>query len=117
MPLCLEPNQRFPIVLDSDADKPLDTRPTFFVVSLSMREQIKLSAGMDAALNHDTTEAIFDATCKLLENYIVGWSNMGPHDYSEATVTDFLTHSEARELLRKILGNSHVSLEEKKSCE
>ena len=117
MPLCLEPNQRFPIVLDSDKDKPLATRPTFFVVSLSMREQMKLSAGMDAALSHDSTEAIFDATCKLLDDYLVGWSNMGPHDYSEASVTDFLTHSEARELLRKILGNSHVSLEEKKSCE
>ncbi len=117
MPLCLEPNQRFPIVLDSDKDKPLATRPTFFVVSLSMREQLKLSAGMDAALSHDTTEEIFDATCKLLDDYLVGWSSMGPHDYSEATVKDFLTHGEARELLRKILGNSHVSLEEKKSCE
>ncbi len=117
MPLCLEPNQRFPIVLDIDADKPVESRPTFFVVSLSMREQMKLSAGMDAALSHDSTEAIFDATCKLLDNYLVGWENMGPHDYSGANAADFLTHAEARELLRKILGNSHVSLEEKKSCE
>lgn len=117
MPLCLEPNQRFPIVLDIDADKPLDTRPTFFAVSLSMREQTKLSAGMDAALSHSSTEAIFDATCELLNSYLVGWSNMGPHAFGTADVRDFLTHTEARELLRKILGNSHVSLEEKKSCE
>lgn len=115
MPLCLEPNQRFPIVLDIDADKPVDTRPTFFVVSLSMREQTKLSAGMDAALSHDKTEQIFDATCELLDDYIVGWSNMGTHTYPDACVKDFLTHGEARELLRKILGNSHVSPEEKKS--
>ena len=72
MPICLEPNQRFPIVLDSDKDKPIATRPTFFVVSLSMREQLKLSAGMDAALSHESTEAIFDATCKLLDDYLVG---------------------------------------------
>jgi hypothetical protein len=117
MPLCLEPNQRFPIVLDIDADKPIDTRPTFFVVSLSMREQMKLSAGMDAALSHDKTEAIFDATCKLLDDYLVGWTNMGPHDFAEACVKDFLTHGEARELLRKILSNSHVSFEDKKSSE
>jgi len=117
MPLCLEPNQRFPIVLDIDADKPLDTRPTFFVVGLSMREQAKLSAGRDAALSHETTAEIFAATCDLLDDYLAGWANMGPHKYHEACVQDFLTHGEACELLRKILSNSHVSFEEKKSSE
>ncbi len=117
MPLCLEPNQRFPIVLDSDLDKPLATRPTFFVVSLSMREQMKLSAGMDAALTHETNAEIFDATCDALNEYLVGWSNMGQHAFGSSDVRDFLLHSEACELLRKTLSNSHVSLEEKKSCE
>ena len=117
MPLCLEPNQRFPIVLDSDLDKPLATRPTFFVVSLSMREQMKLSTDRDAALKLPNSDEIFEATCELLNRYLVGWSNMGPHDYGTADVRDFLTHGEACELLRRALSNSHVSLEEKKSSE
>ena len=115
MPLSLEPNQRFPVVLDSDLDKPAGERPTFYVVSLSMREQTKLSAGMDAAMSHSKTEDIFDATCTLLDEYLVGWSNMGKHTYPESCVKDFLTHGEGRELLRKILGNSNVQPEEKKS--
>lgn len=114
MPVCLEPNQRFPIVLDTDKDKPADTRPTFYVVSLSMREQGRLSDGMDAALAHQTTAEIFTATCELLNKYLVGWSNMGPHTYP-CDVQEFLTHSEARELLHKILSNSHMKPEEKKS--
>lgn len=115
MPVCLEPNQRFPIVLDSDKDKPADIRPTFFVISLSMREQQKLATDKDAALALETTEAIFAATCELLGRYLVGWSNMGKYTYPDACVQDFLTHGEACELLRKTLSNSHVSIDEKKS--
>lgn len=115
MPIFLEPDQKFSIVLDSDKDKPAETRPTFYVRSLSMREQVKLSAGLDAALEQTTTEGIFTATCELLSQYLVGWSNMGSFAYGSADVQDFLAHHEARELLRKILANSHVQTEEKKS--
>lgn len=116
MPVCLEPNQKFPVALDADKDKSPDIRPTFYVVSLSMRDQRQLSDGMDAALAYTTTGEIFTATCKLLNKYLVGWSNMGPHAYP-CDVEEFLTHGEARELLHKILSNSHLQPEEKKSSE
>jgi len=114
MPASLEPYQRFPIVLDIDAQKPTAEQPTFFAMSLSMRDQKKLSDELDASLAHDTTEAIFNATCELLSKYIVGWKNMGPYVHP-CDMQEFLSHNEARELLRKILHGSYVSVEEKKS--
>jgi len=116
MPVSLEPNQRFPIVLDSDMAKPVAERPTFFVVSLSMREQKTLSTAMDEAIDYTKTATeIFDATCELLKKYLVGWSNMGPHVYPEGDLQEFLCHREARELLTKLMASSYVSFEEKKS--
>ena len=114
MPIFLEPDQRFPIVLDSDKDKPIESRPTFFVKSLSMRGQLRLSTAMDEALSHSTANEIFEATCKLISEHVVGWKNMGDFEYG-CDVAEFLAHSEARELLSKVLSNQHVSPEEKKS--
>lgn len=114
MPVFLEPNQKFPIVLDIDRDKPADVRPTFYARSLSMREQLSLSAEMDASLQHEETEAIFAATCELLGRYLVGWTNMGEFEFG-CDVREFLSHGEARELLRKVMTNQHLSSDEKKS--
>lgn len=114
MPIFLEPDQRFPIVLGSDKDKPIETRPMFFVKSLSMRGQLKLSTEMDLALSHSTTSEIFEATCNLINDNVVGWKNMGAFEYG-CDVAEFLAHSEARELLSKVLSNQHVPPEEKKS--
>lgn len=114
MPRFLEPNQKFPIVLDSDKDKPIESRPTFFAKSLSMREQTKLGTQLDEAFGHATTDAIFGATCELLKEYLVGWKNMGSFEFG-CDVQEFLGHDEARELLRKVLANQHVTIEEKKS--
>lgn len=114
MPVCLEPDRSFPVVLDSDMDKPTETRPTFSVRGLSMREQQKLGDALNASMELTTTESIFNATCELLGKYVIGWANMGPHVYP-CDMQEFLNHQEARELLRKILHGSYVHPEEKKS--
>ena len=114
MPISLEPNLKFPVVLDSDADKPADIRPTFYSRSLTMREQQKLSEEMDESLRDKTTEKIFQATCDLLKKYLAGWANMGPFAFEDCDVQALLSHNEARELLRKILANQFVQADEKK---
>ena len=116
MPLSLEPNQRFPVVLDSDLDKPSGDRPTFLVVSLSMRAQTALSGDMDAALDYRKDVAVITAeVCELVKRYLVGWENMGPHKFGETDLQDLLTNREACELLRKIMNSSYVQPDEKKS--
>ncbi len=115
MPLFLEPDQRFPIVLDSDLDKPIDSRPTFYARSLSMRAQNELSSAIDGIFEHaKSTTDICDRTVEVLDGKLVGWSNMGDFAYG-CDVREFLSQQEALQLLRKIMGNQHVQLAEKKS--
>jgi hypothetical protein len=116
MPIALDPEQRFPIVLDCDADKPAETRPTFYVKALSMREQMRMSSSLDAIFEDaKTTEVICQRTVDVFGQYVVGWSNMGPHEFGSADIRDFLTQQEAMEILRKIMANRHLTIEEKKS--
>lgn len=116
MPVCLEPNQSFPVVLECDKDKPKETQPTFMVVALSMREQRKLLAMLDR-LNEDYYKSHEDAFSDAVEHLgkvVIGWRNISV-PFSQEAFEDVLNYTEARELLRKVANNQHVQLEEKKS--
>lgn len=113
MPIFLEPDQRFPIVLDSDLIKPIESRPTFFAKSLSMRGQLKLCKEFDASGDLGPDEMMAE-TCRLLNEYLVGWKNMGSYEFG-SDVMDFLGSQEAREILRKVIANQHIPPDEKKS--
>lgn len=119
MPLFLEPDQQFPIVLDSDADKPKDVRPTFFAKSQSMRGQQRIGEVLDMwTTTPDLTLAdLFNATIDVLRGVIVGWKNMGGIAFDHESLRDLLTYNEARELLRKVMYNQHITADEKKSSE
>jgi hypothetical protein len=115
MPLSLEPDIQIPIVLATDMSKPAESRPTFFVRALSMRDQLKLGEEIDSVYDGlKTLDAIYTATCDLLSKYMTGWKNMGQYVYP-CDMQTFLHHSEAKELLDKLMLMQHVSLEEKKS--
>ena len=62
-------------------------------------------------------KSLFDATIEVLSGVIVGWQNMNGMEYSPEALRDVLTYNEARELLRKVMYNQHVTPEEKKSTE
>ena len=79
MPLFLEPGQKYPIVLDIDADKPKATQP--------------------------------------MTGVVISWSNMGGGEFSAEALHDVLSYQEARELLRKVMYNQHITADEKKSIE
>lgn len=119
MPLALEPGQQYPIVLDVDKDKPEASRPTFFAKSQSMRGQQAIGTVLDLWTENDdlTIEALFEATCKVLSGVIVGWKHMNGIEFSKEAIPDVLAYSEARELLRKVMYNQHITQDEKKSTE
>ena len=119
MPLFLEPGQKYPIVLDIDADKPKESQPTFFAKSQSMRGQQKIGEVLDLWSNSpDITLAdLFDATIDVLDGVVIGWRNMGDIEFSADKLRDVLNYSEARELLRKVMYNQHITSDEKKSLE
>lgn len=119
MPLFLEPGQKYPIVLDIDADKPKESQPTFFAKSQSMRGQQKIGEVLDLWSNSPdiTLPDLFDATIDVLDGVVIGWRNMGGIEFSADKLRDVLNYSEARELLRKVMYNQHITPDEKKSLE
>lgn len=119
MPLFLEPGQKYPIVLDVDADKPKDKQPTFFAKSQSMRGQQKIADVLDMWTDNPdlTTKQLFDATIEVLSGVVISWSNMGGIEFSNEAMRDVLAYQEARELLRKVMYNQHITADEKKSLE
>jgi hypothetical protein len=118
MPLFLEPGQKYPIVLDSDADKPKESQPTFFAKSQAMRGQQKIGEVLDRYHEPDITPGqLFDATIDVLNGVVVGWSNMGGIEFSSEAMKDVLSYIEAREILRKVMYNQHITADEKKSSE
>lgn len=117
MPIALEPNQSFSVVLDCDANKPIESRPMFFAKSQSMRGQAKLFKVLDRITEDKdaTVEDLFADAVNALAEVLTGWKNMNGIDYSKDALMDVLTYSEARELLRKVCHNSHLNTDEKKS--
>lgn len=119
MPLFLEPNQKYAIHLESDAALPEAARPIFFARSQSMRGQQRIGEVLD--LWTDATDLtlakLFAETCEVLGTVLVGWKNMGGIEYSKEKLAELLTYNEARELLRKVMYNQHVTADEKKSSE
>lgn len=115
MPIFLEPNKTFEIVLDSDASKPLESRPTFFAQSQSMRSQQELAKQIDSITeNNPTLPELFSKTVDEVMKVVTGWKNMGDWEFSKESIEQVLTYGEARELLRKVMANQHVRPEEKK---
>lgn len=117
MPLFLEPGQKYPVVLDSDADKPAAERATFFARSQAMRGQQRIGDVLDLWTSQpDITHGqLFDATIDVLADVLIGWANMGGIEFSREALREVLTYQEARELLRKVMYNQHITPEEKKS--
>ena len=106
MPLYLEPDLLFPVVLDSDKDK--IPCPTFWAQSQSMRGQAKTAAVLDAWNGQIDASELFARTIEELKRVVVKCENMPAFEW------DLLTYSEARELLRKVMFNQHLDTQEKK---
>ena len=116
MPIFLEPGQSFPVVLDCDKDKPAETRPTFYVRSQSMRGQKRILEVLDRLSTDEsvTVDDLFSDAVNVLSDVIVRWTNMNNIELSKEAMLDVLTYQEARELLRKVAYNQHVTTDEKK---
>ena len=106
MPILLEPDQRYIVVLDCDKDK--EVKPCFHVRAVSAREAFQTN---ETIRNCTKNEDVFE----LLPRFVVGWENMGGMDFAADSLQDVLTIPESWELLRAIVGNNHVGELEKKS--
>lgn len=113
MPVFLEPNQSFAIVLDRDKDKPAESRPEFFAKSQSMRGMRAIAAFLDRDKSSETFDQIIDKTIDELAKHITGWRNIA-EPFGRESLESVLAYTEALELLRKVMLNQHVGPDEKK---
>ena len=116
MPISLEPDKRFAVVLDGDASKPIESRPMFYVLSQTMRGHLRILEALDKWSEPGVTpEQLFETTMAELIRVVVGWSSMGSFVFGTDDLRDLLSYDEARQLLRKVAYNTHLDPEEKKS--
>lgn len=110
MPIFLEPNREFPVVLESDKDK--TPKPTFYARALSMRMQQEVSDVLDKWLGDVNFDDLLSATVDVLLKVFTRIKNM-PGELSKEWLMQ-LSYNEARELLRTVLLNNHLDHNAKK---
>lgn len=122
MPIALDPNQTFPIWLQSDADA--SPRPTFYFRAVTIGDRRRISETPERFKSESetiTADEIVNVSLDLFLEFCKGWKHIadsnGPLEFSRETIERVLTHQELWELLYSAVNNSHVSHDEKKSCE
>lgn len=110
MPIFLEPNREFPVVLESDKGK--SPEPTFYARALSMRMQAEVSDVLDKWLGNVNFDELLAATVDVLLKVFTRIENM-PGELSKDWLMQ-LSYNEARELLRTVLMNNHLDHNAKK---
>ena len=120
----LDPDNRFPIVLDDKCEQPQANRPTFHGRVLSCRAW---AAAYDAWLATYAPELsnvdMIDQRLALAPQLICGWQNVvdpatgAARAFDPSVLADILTIEEFNELLTKALRQNRVSEDEVKNSD
>ncbi|HUP80695.1 MAG TPA: hypothetical protein VM260_19250 [Pirellula sp.] len=88
-------------------------------MSQPIRGQRRISKVLDRLTSDEdvSSDELFDDILEELGRVLVGWKNMNGLEYSKEALEDTLTFTEARELVRLVGYNAHITTEEKKSSE
>jgi len=114
MPRALDPDAVFALVLDSDADKPPESRPAFLYRPVTGREWRRLALIGDDIEGAASGVAALDALFASLRVGLAGWRNMrdpagNEIPFDPAELDALLDPREANELLFKLLESVSVS--------
>jgi len=117
MPIGLDPNQTFKIVLETDKDK--DPQPCFVYKYLTSRQWRDLAAMEDLVDRAKSAVEIFDKSIEAISTGLVGWENMAGQDaaeipFDQEKLADLLTLGEVQELFQKVLAQGVGSEDKKK---
>ncbi|MBN1377860.1 MAG: hypothetical protein JXA04_01340 [Gammaproteobacteria bacterium] len=121
MPIALDPDSTFKIILRSDEDKPEDSKPAFIFKYPTGRQWRKIAQVQDnlddIESSNDLANKVFDSVKTLL----VGWENMVDTTgqcigYDQEKLEDILTLPEAEELIFAVL-NQVPNFKDKKKLD
>jgi hypothetical protein len=104
MPIALEPDSVYDVVLSTDSGKPLEKRPTFVFRYLSSRKWKELTRLADGFETNKSGAGAIDSVFSVIRMVLVGWRNMtGPDGkeipYNPDEIDDLVTPAEAMELM------------------
>lgn len=103
MPKCLDPDSTFTVWLDSDAGKPIESRPVFEVKYQTGRQTIRLMDLYDNMGERSSGAELMREVFASIASTLVGWRNMG-RDFDPDALPDLLSYVEVMELFGKIIG-------------
>ena len=121
MPLVLEPNRTFPVVLEIDENKP-DPKPTFYFRYLNGREWREVAELSDRMFAATSGAEAIDKVYESLAKGLTGWENMVDPTTGELIPFDvkdldrIVTLTEAHELMEKFR-NQGIGADDKKKSE
>lgn len=102
MPILLEANSKFEVVLECDKDK--ENPPKFYFKALSCRDWRKLAKVADSIGDGDTDDVI-DKVFEMITTGLADWSLVNSNGdllpFEPDKLQDYLTIKEAMELLEK----------------
>jgi len=117
MPLGLEPNRKFPVILEVDAGK--ENPPTFYFKYLTGRDWRKLAEMSDKITSADGGAEAIDLIYESLGKGLVGWENMIDPETHEPIPFDIkeldrmVSMTETHELMEKFR-NQGIGADDKK---
>ena len=120
MPLALDPNETIPFSFDSDAHQPPESRPTFELKFLTVRERMKIGKLINRAAEEKEDDAANAAVNEILAIGVVGWRNITGRDgaavpFDLAAVDDLLTVTEKWRLALATISKTRLAESEKNS--
>ena len=107
MPLALEPNETIEIILESDMEKPPESRPVFIYQVLSGAEFRSLGKVMDGLSDSKDTDEVVTKVYDGVRLGLIGWKNMFDYknnkmlDFDLSIIENILTIQEAHEIIHK----------------
>lgn len=119
MPLALEPNELFEIILKSDKDKPRDQQPRFIYRYLTGRQWRNVARIQDKLEELKNADQVVDKVYEAATTGLVGWVNIndpqsGPITFDTEKLEDVVGIIEAQELIIKLMKQSPVLSDKKK---
>ena len=111
MPLAIDPNETFELVLESDKDKPRESQPRFIYRHLTCRQWMNVAKFRDNLEilkgNKATLDDMVDKVKETATTNLIGWVNMiGPDGmmipFDLAKFEDIIGLDEANELIIRL---------------
>lgn len=123
MPLALNPNRKFAVVLESDKELPEKERPTFLFRYVTVFQWQDLADSINKIQPESMSEIQYaDQVLNLLFGSLIGWENITdpetkkPIPFSRKNAKRILTFGEINELMNK-MANQNMEIEDiKKSA-